>query len=150
MSHALADSSFSRSRRSYRFGILATIAAVAVGWLVYSGMRTTSVYYWQVSELQEMPASALSQQVRIAGKVVPGSISRDPDGSTVRFLATDGTGEIPIVYSSVIPDIFGDNIEVVVEGKYAPSGEFQAQTLLAKCPSKFESAPQASTGPGGQ
>ena len=36
-------------------------------------------------------------------------------------------------------DRIGDGVEVVVEGKYAESGNFTAGTLLAKCPSKFES-----------
>jgi cytochrome c-type biogenesis protein CcmE len=36
------------------------------------------------------------------------------------------------------PDLFKDGAEVVVEGKLAPSGDFHATNLLAKCPSKFE------------
>ena len=37
-----------------------------------------------------------------------------------------------------IHDIFGPDIEVVLEGKYNPSTGFAADTMLAKCPSKFE------------
>jgi cytochrome c-type biogenesis protein CcmE len=42
-----------------------------------------------------------------------------------------------------VPDIFKDNVEVVVEGVYDRDGVFAADTLLAKCPSKFESKPGA-------
>src|SRR3712207_1888218 len=37
-----------------------------------------------------------------------------------------------------VADIFGDEVQVVVEGKYNADGTFVANTLLAKCPSKFE------------
>jgi cytochrome c-type biogenesis protein CcmE len=57
----------------------------------------------------------------------------------------DASGEFPVVYKGgPVPDIFGEQVEVVVEGKYLPDGTFAAETLLAKCPSKFEDGQQAS------
>jgi cytochrome c-type biogenesis protein CcmE len=47
---------------------------------------------------------------------------------------------MPVYYKGgPVPDIFGEEVQVVVEGKVGPDGTFQASTLLAKCPSKFES-----------
>jgi cytochrome c-type biogenesis protein CcmE len=76
--------------------------------------------------------------VRVAGNVVAGSIQRDPTSLLVRFEAEDESGRLPVSYRGVLPDIFGDGVQVVVEGKYAADGQFTASTLLAKCPSKFE------------
>ncbi|MDQ3856559.1 MAG: cytochrome c maturation protein CcmE [Chloroflexota bacterium] len=135
-STALAEET---SRRSYRFALIALVIASAVGLLIYLGMRSTTVYYMQVGELLSKGSQAQNQQVRVAGKVVPGSIQRQ--GTELRFVAADKTGKVSVSYSGVVPDIFADNADVVVEGRYMPSGRFEANTLLAKCPSKFESKP---------
>lgn len=134
--------------RGSRFLILAVLAAGAVAFLVYKSMSGTTVYYLQVSELLNRSAAVQGQQVRVAGKVVPGSIRRE--GTVLRFSASDGTGAVPVQYDGVVPDIFKDDVEVVVEGRYSPAGGFQATTLLAKCPSKFESQPVAGSGIGSQ
>jgi cytochrome c-type biogenesis protein CcmE len=66
----------------------------------------------------------------------------------VNFKITDAkTTAMPVVYSGVVPDIFQAGAQVVVEGKLGSNGVFQAQTLLTKCPSKFQAA---SAKPSGQ
>ena len=67
-----------------------------------------------------------------------GGLRHGAGDPTVRFIMADEGGSIPVVYRGLVPDIFGPNIQVVVEGKYT-NGVFQASTLLAKCPSKFTS-----------
>ena len=42
-------------------------------------------------------------------------------------------------YGGVVPDVFKPGIQVVVEG-HLTNGLFKASSLLAKCPSKFQSA----------
>ena len=39
-----------------------------------------------------------------------------------------------------LPDLFADGAEVVVEGRASGTG-FEAQSVLAKCPSKYEAKP---------
>jgi cytochrome c-type biogenesis protein CcmE len=119
--------------------IAAAVIFAAVGFLVYTAVASTAVYYLTVSELQAKGPEVYGQSVRVAGNVVAGSIQRDPTSFDVRFMAADGSGQMPVAYRGVLPDIFGDGIEVVVEGKYGADGTFAASTLLAKCPSKFES-----------
>jgi len=47
---------------------------------------------------------------------------------------------VPVSYAGLIPDTFKDDAEVVVEGVCNPDDpSFNATTLLAKCPSKYES-----------
>ncbi|HZT06802.1 MAG TPA: cytochrome c maturation protein CcmE [Chloroflexota bacterium] len=120
--------------------IPALVVIVAAGYLLVTAVRTTAVYYLTVGELKAAGSSIYDQPVRVAGNVVPGSIQRDPTSFETRFQASDASGVLPVSYHGVLPDIFGDGIEVVVEGKYEPDGTFVAGTLLAKCPSKFEGA----------
>ena len=39
-----------------------------------------------------------------------------------------------------VPDVMGDNIEIVAEGKLDTQGTFTATNVLAKCPSRLEDA----------
>ena len=75
--------------------------------------------------------------------VLQNSVQHDNQGRVVSFTISDSGKNInmlPVTYSGVVPDIFRPGVQVVVEGHYTGSGPFQAQTLLAKCPSKFQSA----------
>ena len=112
---------------------------LGVSYLMVTAMQTSTVYYLTVGELLERGTAAYGQQVRVAGDVVPGTVEREDAGLGVRFLVHDGSGQVPVYYrGGPVPDIFGDEVQVVVEGKYNADGTFVANTLLAKCPSKFE------------
>jgi cytochrome c-type biogenesis protein CcmE len=117
----------------------------AIVYLVYANTQANAAYYMTVSELKQC-ASCDAQTVRVAGVVQAGSIVRDDAQQQITFRVVDGKLTMPVVYSGVVPDIFGAGIQVVVEGHYTAQGTFQAQTLLAKCPSKFQAAtPTAGT-----
>jgi cytochrome c-type biogenesis protein CcmE len=134
----LEASSISRMR-STRVVIAALVVVAAIGYLIYTGFQSTSVYYLTVSELKARGPSPLGGtlgDVRVAGIVVDGSVQRSGSDSTVRFMMKDDGGSLPVVYKGMIPDIFGPGIQVVVEGRYQ-GGTFQATNLLAKCPSKY-------------
>ncbi len=126
--------------------VLAGIAILgAVIYLVYANTQTNAAYYMTVSELKQC-ATCSAQTVRVAGVVQGGSIVRNDQQQTIRFTVVDGKQTMPVTYSGVVPDIFRPGIQVVVEGRYS-NGLFQAQTLLAKCPSKFQSATPTTTAP---
>jgi cytochrome c-type biogenesis protein CcmE len=118
--------------------LLAGIAVLgAVIYLVYANTQSNAAYYMTVSELRQCTTCA-TQSVRVAGVVQAGSIVRND--ALIKFTVVDGQQTMPVVYSGVVPDIFRPGIQVVVEGHYTGQGLFQAQTLLAKCPSKFQAA----------
>jgi len=73
--------------------------------------------------------------------VVNGSIVRDPGGRRVAFKMTDGAQTYDVVYSGITPDTFTDGVDVVVEGRLGRNNTFRAMTLLAKCASRYEKAP---------
>ncbi len=138
MSQLATTGTIRRTRRNYRLLAVAAAVFLAVGTLVFLSTRSSAIYYVTVGELRSKGASAYDQQVRVAGRVLPGSIRHLPDGS-ISFTAYDSTGRLRVRYGGVVPDIFGPNVQVVVEGKETRGGVFEANTLLAKCPSKFQS-----------
>ena len=126
-----------------KFFIAGGVIALAVAYLVTMGLQGTTEYFWTVSELQAKGNSAQNQMVRVSGNLVPGSLSRESSGLSVRFLIADDTATSPlsVVYrGGQVPDIIGDNIEIVAEGKLDATGSFAATNVLAKCPSRLADA----------
>ena len=124
-----------------KFLLLGVGIVATMGTLLIVGMNGSGglAYYVSVSEFVEYPDRHASG-FRINGKVAPGSIQRMPSGQDVAFSVTDGDATLPVSYHGIIPDTFVDGAEVVVEGRLTPQGTFEAHTLLAKCPSKYEAA----------
>ena len=93
---------------------------------------------------------------RVHGYVALGSIERDVPAKQVRFRVVNAPPHaggppgtpLEVVFTSLeTPDLFKDGAEVVVEGRLASAGGvFHADKVLAKCPSKFESAPGTQRG----
>lgn len=138
------------SGRPVRLGRLAIgmlLIASATGFLVYKATGDNLTYYKKVDELLAADPGSVSGKVRLSGDVVDGTIARDDDGKSIRFAIRDpGAGEsapmIRVAYTGIVPDIFKPGIQVVVEGKMDENGVFQADNLLAKCPSKYQAAGQ--------
>jgi cytochrome c-type biogenesis protein CcmE len=131
------------SRRVFDIKIIVggIIIVLAVAYLIVAALPSGTAYYITVSELQEMGARAQTQQTRVSGNVVPGTIERSAETQDVRFQVEDVSGKLTVVYSGVLSDIFGDSVQVVVEGKQGPDGVYYADEVFAKCPSRFEEAP---------
>src|SRR5437868_8320656 len=108
-----------RPRRRIPLSFLIAGAAIlgAVCYLVYANTQANAVYYLTVSELKHC-TTCTTQSVRVAGVVQQGSIVRDDQKQTMRFVITQGGQSLPVMYSGVVPDIFRAGIEVVVEGHY--------------------------------
>ena len=119
------------------WGIPAALVAACVGYLVYSASGGSAEYYLTVSELR---AHAASGDVRVAG-VVQNDVVRTDGGLHVTFTEKDSTAAVPVDYSGSLPDIFKPGITVVAEGTLGTDGVFHARMLLAKCPSRFSTAP---------
>ena len=128
-------------RKRVKFLLLGVGIVATMGTLLIVGMSGPGglSYYVSVSEFVDAPDRHASG-FRINGKVAEGSIQRMPTGQDVAFLVTDGAATLPVSYHGIIPDTFVDGADVVVEGRLTPQGTFEAHTLLAKCPSKYEAA----------
>jgi cytochrome c-type biogenesis protein CcmE len=118
------------------------IVATMIFMLVVATQKSDGgfAYYVTVKEFTEKGQP--HGRFRVNGKVSAGTIVRMPDGRQVKFTIKDkeGKAELPVDFAGIIPDTFVDDADVVVEGNKRPDGVFEATTLLAKCPSKYESA----------
>lgn len=121
----------------------AALLVLSLAYLVYGGIQEGATYWVTVGELQQqrmLPQRAAEEhpsRVRLGGTVALGSVQWDSSHRHLRFMITDGAHALPVAYSGVVPDIFKDGRQVVVEGTLGRDGTFQATTLLAKCPTKY-------------
>jgi cytochrome c-type biogenesis protein CcmE len=127
-----------------KFLIGGALVLGSAGYLMASSIRDTAVYYLTPGELSAKTVSDptfYDTGVKVGARVVPGSIVRAPGGRETAFKMTDGAKTYSVVYRGITPDTFTDGVDVVVEGRLGHDGTFRATTLLAKCASRYENAP---------
>lgn len=126
------------SRKQWKFatGIVVVTAAILV--LVGVSIQGNMAYYIDVSDYLTKGPGSLGANYRVKGNVVAGTIEKDPGKLGALFEMSDGNRAMRVRYEKELPDTFTDEAEVVVEGVMGPDGVFEAHTLLAKCPSKYE------------
>ncbi len=127
------------TKNQIKFFTSSLIIVVTIMYLIYTGVSETSVYYLTVSELINKKGTISSDEgVRVNGIVVPGSIEKDSSNLKVNFKITDSKENILVHYEGIIPDMFKENVDVVVEGVVDQNHILRANTLLTSCPSKYE------------
>jgi cytochrome c-type biogenesis protein CcmE len=113
--------------------ILVVCAAVAVllaVLLAMWGLRDQASYFYTPADIAGGKAEE-GRAVRLGGMVEGGSVKRQPDGVTIRFVVTDGQARTPVVYRGIVPDLFREGSGAVAEGRIE-NGTFIADTILAK------------------
>jgi cytochrome c-type biogenesis protein CcmE len=130
----------------------ATLVALLLGWYAASNLEAGAsfAYFKTLAEFEAARPELIGRHARVHGYVALGSIQRDLAAKQVRFHvqgepphAGAAPGQpLPVLFASLeTPDLFKDGAEVVVEGRLSEADNvFHADKVMAKCPSKFESA----------
>jgi cytochrome c-type biogenesis protein CcmE len=138
------------SSSSVRIGLAVAVIVGTIGWLAYSGYGASKSYFVTIAELHGMGDKAYSSNLRVEGFVQPGSIEQA--GTHVTFLLNEFESHsakapsgklLKVDYkgSEPPPDTFKDDSQALAMGTFGRDGVFHANTLQAKCASKY--APQA-------
>ena len=136
-------------KSSLKFVIATVIVVGAVAWLAISGARDSKSYYVTITELQAMGSGAYSKNLRVAGNVAPGTISRSGPNATFTLIEQGKTLRVNYVGSEPPPDTFKDDSQALAIGTYSRDGTFHATQLQAKCASKYAPAQPGQTTPTG-
>jgi len=105
------------------------VAGVAFAIIAASGINQNLVYYWTPTDLHAAQDKAYGATIRLGGMVASGSIKRSA-GSGVEFDVKDAAQLVHVKSSGVPPQMFRENIGVVVEGTMMPGGYFQSSRLM--------------------
>lgn len=110
--------------------IFAGIALLAAVLLAMWGLKDRAAYFYTPADIAAGKAER-GRAMRLGGMVEQGSVRKDEDGITVRFVVTDGHARTPVQFSGIVPDLFREGSGVVAEGKMV-GGTFVADNILAK------------------
>ena len=108
---------------------LAILGAVAA--LVLNAFQSNLVFFFSPTQVAAGEAPQ-GKAFRIGGMVKEGSVQRETDGVTVRFVVTDTEQEMPVRYKGILPDLFKEGKGAVAQGKFGDDGIFVASEVLAK------------------
>jgi cytochrome c-type biogenesis protein CcmE len=111
--------------------VAAAVVAVMVAVLLAMwGLRERASYFFTPAEIATGKAEE-GRAIRLGGMVESGSIERQADGLTIRFVLSDGEAGTPVVYRGIVPDLFREGSGAVAEGRLV-GGTFVAERILAK------------------
>jgi cytochrome c-type biogenesis protein CcmE len=107
---------------------VAIAGAAAIG---LSAVGDTMQFFCSPTDIKNK-SDCRSSDIRLGGLVEAGSVQKQSDGLTIKFVVTDTNSTIPVSYTGIVPDLFREGQGVVAEGRVGPDGKFVAQTLLAR------------------
>jgi cytochrome c-type biogenesis protein CcmE len=134
-----------RFMKKSKFLLGGLLVVSAVGYLMYTGIRETSTYYLTIEEFLPQREALANEGIRLAGRVQEGSVNWDPKtlqlsfvlGSIEKDSATAQPIGMPVHYQGLLPDMFAENRDVIVEGR-SDGNVLTATTIMTSCPSKYE------------
>ncbi|HQU67707.1 MAG TPA: cytochrome c maturation protein CcmE [Albidovulum sp.] len=118
-----------KKTRRIQIILLAVVSLAIATALIGYAMRDGINFFRSPTQVVENPPGA-NETFRIGGLVEEGSLIRG-QGAEITFRVTDTNAAIPVKYTGVLPDLFGENEGVVATGKYV-DGSFMATEILAK------------------
>jgi cytochrome c-type biogenesis protein CcmE len=124
--------------------VAVVVLGSALGLLGYAGVDRGWVYYLDVDAFVAQQGQHRGERIRLHGKVAEAGAQVKPAQLTARFdLVGQTGGQLSVVYKGVVPATFQPGGQVVVEGKLDAAGVFQADVLMTKCASKYQSEKHA-------
>jgi cytochrome c-type biogenesis protein CcmE len=133
----------------WKFIIAGALVVGVIVWLAVSAGSQAKSYYVTIAELQGMGSKAYSKNLRVAGNVQPGSITRVGTNATFTLVELDKTIRVQYQGAEPPPDTFKDDAQALAVGTYGRDGVFHATQLQAKCASKYAPAKPGTTTPTG-
>ena len=131
------ESSEREGRISLGFWVGLVVILGTTGYIVSSSMANT-VHYHEVHQVTD-DADLVGKTMRLRGKVVEHS-HRVRTGTLDEhiFLMSSEQETITVLYTGALPDQFQGGADVIVVGSLASADTFEAESVTAQCPSRYE------------
>ena len=126
---------FSGQRKLF---IAVALLAMAVGFLAFNAFQGASVYYFTVGEALSGDVQE-GATVRVSGKLLPDSFRREGEGTMAHFELVDDDSVLQATYDGIVPELFfNEHSDIVLEGSLNQDGIFNSDTIIVKCPTKYQ------------
>lgn len=118
-----------KKQRRIQILIITAVALAVSTALIGYAMRDGINFFRSPSQIIAEPPPA-TEVFRIGGLVEEGTLTRG-EGEEITFRVTDGGASVPVTYTGILPDLFGENEGMVGLGTYE-NGVFRASEILAR------------------
>lgn len=126
------------ANKKIKFMVGGIVIALAVVYLIYTGIQSTSAYFFTVDELYVKGETMYNRTIRVSGKVDETTINFNNRDLILAFDVVSDSGQrMHVVFNGPKPDQMREGADAILEGKY-DGQTFTAQSLLLKCPSRYE------------
>ena len=125
-------------RKQLKFALGSVLIILTLSYLAYSGFQDSKTYYQTVPELYAMKDKAYGMNLQVSGDVVPGSKTRDANAVYFTIGQDPQTLHVKYVGRAPLPDTLIDHATAMATGKLGRDGVFVADSISAKCASKYE------------
>jgi len=105
-------------------------SSAAIGLMVYALSGNINLFF-PPAEVAAGNAP-VGTPIRVGGMVKEGSVQRSDDSLEIRFEVTDFQATVPVVYTGILPDLFGEGQGAVASGVLNAAGVLEASEVLAK------------------
>ena len=128
-----------------RFLVLAAVVSLALGYMIYAAFPGNALYFLTVGEFIDNTDVHDGRTLRVSGKLVADSFQREERSTVSHFQLRDEAAEtagahLSATFVGVLPDLFfNPHSEIILEGSAGEGHVFQADNILVKCPSKYQS-----------
>ncbi len=109
------------------------VAGAGLAFIALGSMGENLVYYWTPSEMLAQGDKAYGPTIRLGGIVQKGTIEWNAAHTQLAFKVADNkeaTQGVLVKASEIPPQMFRENIGVVVEGTFDKSGVFTSNRLM--------------------
>ncbi len=120
-----------RRHKRIAFIIAGLLGLAIAATLVLRAFQNNLVFFFSPTQVAANEAP-INRTFRVGGLVQDGTVKRDTDGLTVRFVVTDTAKSIPVIYKGILPDLFKEGKGCVAQGHMGSDGIFYADQVLAK------------------
>ncbi len=118
-----------KKQRRIQVIVVTAVALIAAFAAFYVAAPDALQFFRSPSEVTETPPPP-NEVFRIGGLVEEGTLVRGR-GEVITFRVTDGGASVPVSYTGVLPDLFGEGEGMIGTGRYI-DGVFQASEILAR------------------
>jgi cytochrome c-type biogenesis protein CcmE len=138
-------------RTAWKIVLSVVVVAGSVSTLLYASMKEEIQLWKSPDELVGGARQTLEgKRLNVGGHVL--SLNANRSSLEYDFVIESRPPRphavVKAKYRGVVPDTFKTGAEVVATGKINPEGVLVAETIMAKCPSKYEAKGTAAIGSG--
>ena len=154
-----------RPRTPLKFIIGGLVIVAGIIYLMVSSLSASAQYFLTVDEVlaREKTGELDGRNIRVSGAVLGDTIDYDIDSLELSFTIANvpadndliaeqgglalalhnavidpGRSRLKVLYHGPIPDLLQNEAQAILTGEMLSSGEFLADEILLKCPTKYE------------